>query len=84
MDFEFNVNYVSLPCSVDSIVCISHSFPLPLSIYPSLYLFLSQLGKNVESITMIYDLEGLGMKHLYKPAIETYGEVWPPWGMSKA
>ncbi|XP_035292244.1 SEC14-like protein 2 [Anguilla anguilla] len=34
-----------------------------------------KLGKNVESITMIYDLEGLGMKHLYKPAIETYGEV---------
>ncbi|XP_061117604.1 SEC14-like protein 2 [Conger conger] len=34
-----------------------------------------KLGKNIESITMIYDLDGLGMKHLYKPAIETYGEV---------
>lgn len=34
-----------------------------------------QLGKNVESITMIYDVEGLGLKHLWKPAIETYGEV---------
>lgn len=35
----------------------------------------TQLGKNVESITMIYDVEGLGLKHLWKPAIETYGEV---------
>uniref|UniRef100_A0A671RCS4 SEC14-like protein 2 n=1 Tax=Sinocyclocheilus anshuiensis TaxID=1608454 RepID=A0A671RCS4_9TELE len=34
-----------------------------------------QLGRNIESITMVYDCEGLGMKHLYKPAIETYGEV---------
>lgn len=24
---------------------------------------------------MVYDVEGLGMKHLWKPAIETYGEV---------
>lgn len=24
---------------------------------------------------MIYDCEGLGLKHLWKPAIETYGEV---------
>uniref|UniRef100_A0A665TYN1 SEC14-like lipid binding 8 n=1 Tax=Echeneis naucrates TaxID=173247 RepID=A0A665TYN1_ECHNA len=34
-----------------------------------------RLGKNVESITMIYDVEGLGLKHLWKPAIETYGEI---------
>ncbi|XP_044051106.1 SEC14-like protein 2 isoform X1 [Siniperca chuatsi] len=34
-----------------------------------------RLGRNVESITMIYDVEGLGLKHLWKPAIETYGEV---------
>lgn len=34
-----------------------------------------QLERNVESITMIYDVEGLGLKHLWKPAIETYGEV---------
>ncbi|XP_023682121.1 SEC14-like protein 2 isoform X2 [Paramormyrops kingsleyae] len=33
------------------------------------------LGKNVESITLIYDCEGLGLKHLWKPAIEAYGEV---------
>ena len=35
----------------------------------------NQLGTNVESITMVYDVEGLGLKHLWKPAIETYGEV---------
>ncbi|XP_026198079.1 SEC14-like lipid binding 8 [Anabas testudineus] len=34
-----------------------------------------RLGSNVESITMIYDVEGLGLKHLWKPAIETYGEI---------
>ncbi|MBN3283819.1 S14L2 protein, partial [Polyodon spathula] len=34
-----------------------------------------QLGHHVESITMIYDCEGLGLKHLWKPAIEAYGEV---------
>ncbi|XP_026100962.1 SEC14-like protein 2 [Carassius auratus] len=34
-----------------------------------------RMGRNIEAITMIYDCEGLGMKHLYKPAIETYGEV---------
>uniref|UniRef100_A0A3Q0SK58 SEC14-like lipid binding 7 n=1 Tax=Amphilophus citrinellus TaxID=61819 RepID=A0A3Q0SK58_AMPCI len=34
-----------------------------------------KLGKNIESITLIYDCEGLGLKHMWKPAIETYGEV---------
>uniref|UniRef100_A0A3B3CUK7 SEC14-like lipid binding 7 n=1 Tax=Oryzias melastigma TaxID=30732 RepID=A0A3B3CUK7_ORYME len=34
-----------------------------------------KLGKNVEAITLIYDCEGLGLKHIWKPAIETYGEV---------
>ncbi|XP_059192971.1 SEC14-like protein 2 [Centropristis striata] len=34
-----------------------------------------RLGTNVEAITMIYDVEGLGLKHLWKPAIETYGEI---------
>lgn len=24
---------------------------------------------------MIYDCEGLGLKHLWKPAVEAYGEV---------
>lgn len=35
----------------------------------------SQLGTHVEAITLIYDCEGLGMKHLWKPAIEAYGDV---------
>ncbi|KAM8854177.1 SEC14-like protein 2 [Synchiropus picturatus] len=35
----------------------------------------SQLGKNVESITLIYDCEGLGLKHIWKPVVETYGEI---------
>ncbi|KAM9306367.1 SEC14-like protein 2 [Pholidichthys leucotaenia] len=34
-----------------------------------------KLGKNIESITLIYDCEGLGLKHMWKPAIDTYGEV---------
>ncbi|XP_051906757.1 SEC14-like protein 2 isoform X2 [Hippocampus zosterae] len=34
-----------------------------------------KLGVNVESVTLIYDCEGLGFKHLWKPAIETYGEI---------
>uniref|UniRef100_A0A672Z118 SEC14-like protein 2 n=1 Tax=Sphaeramia orbicularis TaxID=375764 RepID=A0A672Z118_9TELE len=34
-----------------------------------------KLKKNIENITLIYDCEGLGLKHMWKPAIETYGEV---------
>lgn len=34
-----------------------------------------KLGKNIEAITLIYDCEGLGLKHVWKPAIETYGEL---------
>uniref|UniRef100_A0A8C2IW44 CRAL-TRIO domain-containing protein n=1 Tax=Cyprinus carpio TaxID=7962 RepID=A0A8C2IW44_CYPCA len=34
-----------------------------------------KLGKYIESITIIYDCEGLGMKHLWKPAVEVYGEI---------
>ncbi|XP_048467682.1 SEC14-like lipid binding 8 [Rhincodon typus] len=32
-------------------------------------------NKHIEAITMIYDCENLGMKHLWKPAVELYGEV---------
>ncbi|XP_051887849.1 SEC14-like protein 2 [Pristis pectinata] len=32
-------------------------------------------GKHIEAITMIYDCENLGLKHLWKPAVELYGEV---------
>lgn len=35
----------------------------------------SQLGKKIEMVLMVYDCEGLGLKHLWKPAVETYGEV---------
>lgn len=34
-----------------------------------------KLGKNIESITMVFDCEGLGLKHLWKPAVEAYGEA---------
>uniref|UniRef100_A0A8C3A9A6 SEC14-like lipid binding 7 n=1 Tax=Cyclopterus lumpus TaxID=8103 RepID=A0A8C3A9A6_CYCLU len=34
-----------------------------------------KLGENIEAISLIYDCEGLGLKHIWKPAIETYGEV---------
>ncbi|KAK5852208.1 hypothetical protein PBY51_023696 [Eleginops maclovinus] len=34
-----------------------------------------KLGRHIESISLIYDCEGLGLKHIWKPAIETYGEV---------
>uniref|UniRef100_A0A4X1VBA2 SEC14 like lipid binding 2 n=1 Tax=Sus scrofa TaxID=9823 RepID=A0A4X1VBA2_PIG len=37
-------------------------------------------GKKIETVTLIYDCEGLGLKHLWKPAVEAYGEVqvFPP------
>ncbi|XP_058267548.1 SEC14-like protein 2 isoform X2 [Hemibagrus wyckioides] len=34
-----------------------------------------KLGKPVESITLIYDCEDLGLKHIWKPAVEAYGEI---------
>ncbi|XP_044541424.1 SEC14-like protein 2 [Gracilinanus agilis] len=33
-----------------------------------------KLGKKIETLTMVYDCEGLGLKHLWKPAVELYGE----------
>lgn len=33
-----------------------------------------KLGKRVDTVTLIYDCEGLGLKHLWKPAVETYIE----------
>ncbi|KAM3849327.1 SEC14-like protein 2 [Diretmus argenteus] len=32
-------------------------------------------GTNIEAITLIYDCEGLGLKHMWKPAVEAYGEI---------
>lgn len=49
-----------------------------LSIHIFFFMTSNQLGRIVESITMIYDVEGLGLKHLWKPAIETFGEVHRP------
>uniref|UniRef100_A0A2S2N4R9 SEC14-like protein 2 n=1 Tax=bird metagenome TaxID=1833763 RepID=A0A2S2N4R9_9ZZZZ len=34
-----------------------------------------KLGKKIEMVTMVYDCEGLGLKHLWKPAVDTYGEI---------
>lgn len=34
-----------------------------------------KLGRNIETITLVYDCEGLGLKHLWKPALEAYGET---------
>ncbi|NWW96676.1 S14L2 protein, partial [Rhynochetos jubatus] len=34
-----------------------------------------KLGKKIEMVLMVYDCEGLGLKHLWKPAVETYGEI---------
>src|SRR3712207_7790703 len=47
------------------------------TLFPYTTLFRSplQVGKKVETITLIYDCEGLGLKHLWKPAVEAYGEV---------
>ncbi|XP_063066055.1 SEC14-like protein 2 [Engraulis encrasicolus] len=34
-----------------------------------------KIGRHVEAITLIYDCEGLGMKHMWKPAVEAYGDI---------
>ncbi|XP_042684732.1 SEC14-like protein 2 isoform X1 [Centrocercus urophasianus] len=34
-----------------------------------------KLGKKIEMVMMVYDCEGLGLKHLWKPAVEAYGEL---------
>ncbi|XP_009987637.1 PREDICTED: SEC14-like protein 2, partial [Tauraco erythrolophus] len=43
--------------------------PEPAPVLPS------QLGKKIEMVLMVYDCEGLGLKHLWKPAVDTYGEL---------
>lgn len=61
------------------VVSSPHSFSLLLSSLflnsPKPFPSASQLGKYVEAVTLIYDCEGLGLKHIWKPAIEAYGEV---------
>ncbi|KAM6422635.1 SEC14-like protein 2 isoform 1-T1 [Liasis olivaceus] len=34
-----------------------------------------KLGKRVETAVMIYDFEGLGLRHLWKPAVDVYREL---------
>lgn len=34
-----------------------------------------QLGRKIETIVMIFDCEGLGLKHFWKPLVEVYQEV---------
>ncbi|NXA37991.1 S14L2 protein, partial [Eudromia elegans] len=34
-----------------------------------------KLGRKIETVLMVYDCEGLGLKHLWKPAVDTYGEL---------
>ncbi|KAJ6659095.1 hypothetical protein lerEdw1_019398 [Lerista edwardsae] len=34
-----------------------------------------KLGRKIETVSLICDMEGLGLKHLWKPAVDAYGEV---------
>ncbi|NWR66733.1 S14L2 protein, partial [Bucorvus abyssinicus] len=34
-----------------------------------------KLGKKIEMVLMVYDCEGLGLKHLWKPAVDVYSEL---------
>ncbi|NXL66341.1 S14L2 protein, partial [Chordeiles acutipennis] len=34
-----------------------------------------KLGRKIEMVLMVYDCEGLGLKHLWKPAVDVYGEI---------
>ncbi|XP_044304872.1 SEC14-like protein 2 isoform X2 [Varanus komodoensis] len=34
-----------------------------------------KLGRKIETVTIICDAEGLGLKHLWKPGIDMYGEL---------
>lgn len=36
----------------------------------------SQLGRKIETIVMIFDCEGLGLKHFWKPLVEVYQEFF--------
>lgn len=34
-----------------------------------------QLGRKIETVLLVFDMEGLGLKHLWKPAVEVYQQV---------
>jgi hypothetical protein len=57
--------------------CQFPSLCLTLSIAPCSS---SQLGRKIETIVMIFDCEGLGLKHFWKPLVEVYQEVRRPRG----
>lgn len=35
----------------------------------------TQLGKKIERMVMVFDMEGLSLRHLWKPAVEVYQQV---------
>lgn len=35
----------------------------------------TQLGRKIERLVMVFDVEGLGLRHLWKPAVEVYQQV---------
>ncbi|KAJ8782716.1 hypothetical protein J1605_009915 [Eschrichtius robustus] len=35
-----------------------------------------RLGRKIETIMMIFDCEGLGLKHFWKPLVEVYQEFF--------
>lgn len=34
-----------------------------------------QLGRKVETVLMVFDMEGLSLRHLWQPAVEVYQQV---------
>lgn len=44
--------------------CLTHMLLCPV-----------QLGRKVETMLMVFDREGLSLKHLWKPAVEVYQQV---------
>ncbi|XP_006869307.1 PREDICTED: SEC14-like protein 4 [Chrysochloris asiatica] len=35
-----------------------------------------KLGRKIETVVMVFDMEGLGLKHLWKPAVEVYQQFF--------
>lgn len=44
--------------------CLTHMLLCPV-----------ELGRKVETMLMVFDREGLSLKHLWKPAVEVYQQV---------
>jgi hypothetical protein len=38
-----------------------------------------QLGRKIETVLMVFDMEGLSLRHLWKPAVEVYQQVRQAW-----